>query len=317
VNWIREIQRGKTQNASSVKAMASEDSSDLDQYRARIAPGANWKHVVAWVGDLPPLPHAAQQAISMLDDSNMTVEKLSGVLGQDTALAARVLRIANSSMYACRREITTINHAIMIIGFRELKGVVLTAALRQLSKNTTFAEQINWQNSTCTAIAATIISRHLKKTFYQEAFLIGLLHDLGKLVLIARMHKEYDQVIAKAAQGHFFVDVEMEILGYSHALIGALVAKKWNFSPDTCQVILRHHDTIARPLETEIDNKVAVVQAANLFSHFLGYGHPSGYPDISNELLESCSLLDIDLATAKLLLQSTKDTYEEQNSAFS
>ncbi|MCB0344158.1 MAG: HDOD domain-containing protein, partial [Bdellovibrionales bacterium] len=122
-----------------------------EEFRGRIAPGKNWTEIVAWVGDLPPLPQVASKAIRLVEDPDTTAGQLTDLLSTDTALAARVLKIANSAMFSRQREITTLNQAIMVIGFKALKGIVVAATLRQLNRKDGEIEKVVWQNSMCTA----------------------------------------------------------------------------------------------------------------------------------------------------------------------
>ena len=91
-----------------------------EEFTGRLAPGKDWREIVAWVGDLPPMPQVASRAISMVENPDTTASELTELLSSDTALAARVLKIANSAMFSRQREITTLNQAIMIIGFKQL-----------------------------------------------------------------------------------------------------------------------------------------------------------------------------------------------------
>ncbi len=288
-----------------------------EEFRGRLAPHKDWTEIVAWVSDLPPLPHVAARAISLVEDPDTTAGQLTELLGKDTALAARVLKIANSAMFSCQREITTLNQAIMIIGFKALKGIIVAATLRQLNRRFGKLEEMIWQNSTCTAVGAFIISQHLKKSYVEEAFLLGLLHDLGKLVLSRQIPAEYAKVVDLTKQGKSFLDVEQESLGYAHPLIGALVAKKWNFSPETCQVILHHHDPIDLPFENLLDEKTVVVQLADEISHKLGHGHPHGYPEPGAQFQDAVRKLGITNDGIEKIVAETEKMYREQGGVFS
>jgi HD-like signal output (HDOD) protein len=171
----------------------------------------------------------------------------------------------------------------MIIGFKTLKGIIVAATLRQLNRDFGTVEKTVWENATATAIASQSIAQHLRAPFSEEAFLNGLLHDLGKLVLLKQIRDRYKVVLAGVLQGKRFHEEEERVLGFSHSLIGALVAQKWNFSQDICQVILHHHDPLPSPIDEEIYRKTAVVQAGNCLAHMLGFGHFETYPDMRAE----------------------------------
>ena len=296
--------------------MAQEQQATPAEFQGRLAAGKNWMEIVAWVGDLPPLPHVAAKAIQLVEDPDATAQKLTDVLSSDTALAARVLKIANSAMFSRQREITTLSQAIMVIGFKALKGIIVAATLRQLNRSSGKTEKLVWENSMCTAMGAHILTAHLKKRFLDEVFLLGLLHDLGKLVLIKQTPKEYIEVNKQIETGLTFVDAEMKVLGFAHPLIGALVAKKWNFSPEICQVILHHHDPLDAPLSSDLEEKTAIIQLADALALRLGKGRPKQYPDTTPQIEETAKLLNLDMPTCDTLVVEIEKMYADQSSVF-
>jgi len=296
--------------------MAEAQTSTPEQYKGRLAAGKDWTEIVAWVGDLPPLPHVAAQAIGLIEDPDTTAGQLTSLLGKDPALAARVLKIANSAMFSCQREITTLSQAIMIIGFKALKGIIVAATLRQLNRKFGPTERMIWENSTCTAVGAHLVCQRLRKSYSDEAFLYGLLHDLGKLVLMRQIPDQYREVVEASRQGIVYDKVEMEKLGFTHALIGALVAKKWNFPAEVCQIILHHHDPLEVPFENELYEKTAIVQFADLLAHELGFGHLEGYPSTNEELIKSGAALGFDAEAIAALTNESRDLFAQQASAF-
>lgn len=296
--------------------MADTDTGVPDEYKDHVAPNKDWQDIVAWVGDLPPLPHVASRAIGLLEDPNVTSGDLTELMSSDPALAARVLKIANSAMFARQRQITTLNQAIMVIGFKTLKGIVVAATLRQMNRKYGDFERVIWENSLATGMASLTICNMLKKRFGDELFLLGLLHDLGKVVLVNHAPNDYKQVIELTKAGTLFFEAEEQVLGFSHPLIGALVAKKWNFSPQTCQVILHHHDPITTPIQGEQEEKTVIVQAGNYVAHCLGLGHFDGYPDLQEPAHECLFLLGLDDAGIEKLLNDVRLLYTEQSSAF-
>ena len=275
------------------------------EFQGRLSNNRDWREIVAWVGDLPPMPHVASRAISMIENPDTTANEMTDLLSSDTALAARVLKIANSAMFSRQREITTLNQAIMIIGFKALKGIIVAATLRQISKNFGNLERLIWENSMCSAMLATNLAKKLKKRYVEEIFLLGLLHSLGQIVLLHQEEtkKDYPKIMKLIAEKHCdFASAESEIIGFTHALLGALVAKKWNFSPETCQVILHYKDPVDgdKPA-TELEEKIAIVQLADLMAHLAGIGSPEGYPKENEKINE----LGIYLGFQKDVLEKT------------
>jgi HD-like signal output (HDOD) protein len=295
------------------------------EFSGRIADGRDWREIVAWVGDLPPMPHVASRAISMVENPETTAQELNDLLMTDTALAARVLKIANSAMFSRQREITTLTQAIMIIGFKALKGIIVAATLRQLNKSFGKLERMVWEGSVSTAVSSTSVAKQLKKHYVEEIFLMGLLHSLGQVVILAQPDtaKDYKNVIKLVQDKKFsFVEAEQEIYGFAHPLIGALVAKKWNFSPECCQVILHYHDPLeGESAEEELDEKVALVQLANSIAHTSLVGVPEGYPDEGERLKQAATYLGIKTdgveSNFPQILEKAKEAYQAESSVYS
>lgn len=294
----------------------SENQSAPEEFKGRLAPGKNWTEIVAWVGDLPPLPQVASKAISLVEDPDTTAGQLSDLLSSDPALAARVLKIANSAMFSRQREISTLNQAIMVIGFKALKGIIVAATLRQLNRKHGNTEELVWKNSMATAMCSNLIAKKLRKAYVDECFLLGLLHDLGKLVLIRQTADEYKEIVKSVKNGEEFYQAETRILGFAHPLIGALVAKKWNFSPEICQVILHHHDPIELPVDNVLDEKTLIVQVSNFVAHLMGAGHVEGYPDLTEEGYKLAAELGFDENGVAELMAETEEVYAEQSAVF-
>ena len=284
---------------------SSQDSAPRE-FEGRLTKGRDWREIVAWVGDLPPMPQVASRAISMVENPDTTAQELTDLLSTDAALAARVLKIANSAMFSRQREITTLSQAIMIIGFKALKGIIVAATLRQINKSFGAHEKLVWEASMCTAVCSTLLAKRLRRRFVEEVFLLGLLHNLGQIVLLfqSETSKDYKQVLKLIREQHLdYVTAEQAVFGFAHPLIGALVAKKWNFSPDSCQVILHYKDPIENETpEAELDQKITVVHLAELITHAAGVANPEGYPTNVGELQKAARYAGFDPARIETTL---------------
>jgi HD-like signal output (HDOD) protein len=300
--------------------MESTVNSAPKEFEGRLAQGKDWREIVAWVGDLPPMPTVAGRAISLIENPDCTASELTKILSTDAALAARVLKIANSAMFARQREITTLSQAVMVIGFKSLKGVIVAATLRQFQKKFGPTEKLIWEGSMCSGMAAAAIAKQLKKKYAEEVFLLGLLHNLGQIVLLFQPNTalDYKKVFESIKEsGGDYNTVEQELLGFSHPLIGALVAKKWNFSSDTCQVILHYADPLDQlRTDNETEEKTLIVRLADEITHAAGIGIPEGYSVYKEQLIKIAQILgfpnDNLETTIDNLIQETKIVFEKE-----
>lgn len=256
------------------------------ELKSRIAPTLDWREVVTKVKDLPSMPAIAAQAMQVIDDPHCSISKIINLINSDTALAARVLRIANSAMFAKRAEVKTLLQAITMIGMRALKGVVVAGALLQLKTRAKIAATI-WEKSVATAIFGHAIAKMVKPEVAEEAFLLGLLHNLGQLAMVSELGKDYEKVFEEIeiAQCNY-LEAEYRLFGYSHNIIGSLLAKKWNFPAETGRLLFTYKD---KPEGVKAENitdlMTAIVNLAEALTHQVGLGVMLGYPDESQEII--------------------------------
>jgi HD-like signal output (HDOD) protein len=228
--------------------------------------------------NLPHNFHTAIKVSKMLDDFNVSISKLSEVIGVDQALSAKVLKHCNSAQYGFSRKITTIKDAIAKIGFKTLKSMIFAivskSSFNQEIKGYGLAKGELWRNS----ISCAVYSRYLAEiTCYSDpdqAFTAGLLRDIGKLVIHEYVKNEYDKIIYLIETENIsFLDAEEKILGFSHSKIGGLVGEKWKFPKVLIDVIKYHHTPLTVDLkEIEDINLLNIIHVADLLTIMLGYG---------------------------------------------
>lgn len=288
-----------------------EEAGDLQD---RLTGTADWRQIVQMVTDLPPLPRVALEAMKLLDDPNVTPVKITDLISQDAALASRLLKVANSAMFSRRARVSTLSQAIMMVGFKTLRGLIIAASVRELLRSETELDKYIWGNSMLTAVTAGNLARELKHPYHEETFTYGLLHDVGKLVLLSSIRAPYLEAMKGVCAGKTYAEVEQETFGYTHALVGALVAKKWNFPTELCQVLLHHHDPVESPITDPMMIKTAIVQAADLVSHAVGVGHPEGYPELQSQAEWALVALGMPADKATDFIGVARDIYSPQAS---
>ncbi len=205
-------------------------------------------------GDLPAFPATALTAMQMTDDPNFRIRELQAVIAKDQALTARILKIVNSAMYCFAREVSTVSHAIAILGLDTVRSIIVAAALQQTFQmgsipTTDLTGKLFWEHSFGAAIAAKAIAGRINYPNPEEAFSSGLLHDLGKMVMLRNQPQLYHEILNEVYCGTAtFCDAELTTLGYTHAQLGSLLAAKWFFPAQLVESILYHHDFAAAPI---------------------------------------------------------------------
>jgi len=243
------------------------------------------------VGDIPPMPHVAAQVMEQTGSDQTTAEDLNRVISQDQALAARVLRIANSSFYAASVKIKTLAHAISFVGFNSIRSIVIAAATRELYPVLGKNEQLLWEHSVATGLAARLLARRARFGNPEQAFLAGLLHDIGKTILLLKLRDPMAKVMEKVATNASlsFSELEEEAFGFDHSALGQLVGRRWKLGSEIEEAIGSHH---APEEATEEPTLAYVTSLANSLCHRAGIG-PAATPALDLTSLESARYLNL------------------------
>ena len=276
------------------------------------------ERLIMTAGDLPTIPVVATKVMQLIESEAATAEELARIVASDPAVAARVLKISNSSFYGCQRQIQTLSHAIMMLGFSTLKSLVVAASVKQVYKPYGLTEKMLWEHSFGAGLAARIIANSTRTVNEEEAFLGGLFHDIGKIIMNTVDSQRFQTVMQKCYNDNIsFLDAERQVFSYTHAEVGALVIKKWNFPAFLMQAILQHHYfDFAQDEDPYQVRLTCVVGLANLFCHKLGIGVRE--PDDELVLHETvpAMLLKLDEAVVASLLSNFDKAYTQDKSFF-
>ena len=202
------------------------------------------EQLAAGVQDLPSLPAVVMELLSSIEQEDIDISVLAKKVSYDQALTAKTLRLANSSTYGLQVKVTTIQQAITFLGFQTMRNLITAAAITGCfpsGRCEGFHDKAFWRHSIATAACARALARRMR--FNQDiAFTAGLLHDIGRLVLVTGHPDAYAQVVAWHAQhGGDWQDAEQAVLGIDHVDAGVALADHWNFSSTMRQAIAYHH----------------------------------------------------------------------------
>jgi putative nucleotidyltransferase with HDIG domain len=268
--------------------------------------------------DLPTIPVVATKVMQLIESETTTAEDLARVVSSDPAVAARVLKISNSSFFGCRRQINTLPHAIMMLGYNTLKSLVMAASLKQVYKTYGLAEKMLWEHSFGAGLAARIIASTTQLINDEEAFLGGLFHDIGKTIMNNIDSQRFHMVIQRCYNENIsFQEAEQQFYPYSHADVGGLVIEKWNFPEMLMKAVLEHHrfsfGEDEDPYQILLTSTVGL---ANLFCHKIGLGQRE--PETALALHESvpARLLNLDANQLDCMLAAFEQAYTQDKSFF-
>lgn len=269
------------------------------------------EEVINKINDLPSLPELAREMLNDLNNEDISLETIVEKVALDQSLAAKVIQLANTSYYGNNSKVVTIQQAVSMLGTKNLKDLIRTTIFNKnlpIARCRGFDNKSFWRHNIATAICAEIISRklHLKHDF---AFTAGLLHDIGRLVLVSKFPKHYEQVINCARENDCeLVEAERAILGVDHVGVGLILALQWNFS-DVIQDAIRGHHT---PNDEELHPIASIIHVANAIVHALDLSESEddSVPAVSQYAWDN---LGLDEASYHAIFHETELRFEAMN----
>lgn len=195
---------------------------------------------------LPTLPTVISRIMSLSEDSSSSASEITDVISHDQALTAKVLKLVNSSFYGFSGRIKTVRHAVVILGFNDVKNIALAASTFEAFSSKDVFKKLGdalWRHSAASAAISRMIAENLGLKDKNDYFVAGLLHDIGMVLLAYKMPDVVNEIMSQAADGIKDVrSIEETLLGTNHAVIGGRLAKKWQL-PDSITEAIEFHYT--------------------------------------------------------------------------
>lgn len=229
--------------------------------------------ILSNVYNLPSIPKVMMEVSELLAKPTTTTAELSKVISQDQGLVTKILSIANSPLYGLPRKVSTIEFAILILGYGDIKNIVTALSMIEsfkIKSDKNLDQKKFWAHSVITGVAAKRVSEDLGFRIGGEAFIAGLLHDLGITVIHKFFHTAFEQICKDVETNNMtYNEAELENLGLTHREIGKFLAEKWNLPPALVDTVL-NHETPNNATENRI--LTAVVHLADYMTNKLGIG---------------------------------------------
>ena len=195
---------------------------------------------------LPPLPAAVDKLCKLASNTNSDVFEVAQVISGDHALTAKLLKVVNSAFYSLSQKVSTIFQAVIILGYREIRSIAMGFSVMNISRslilNACIPIEEFWKHSLATAILSKKIAKKFRYKDPEEVFVAGLLHDIGKLILMNYSLKEYSDILQQAELlKHRLYEVETRTFGLDHAKAGEKLCEYWKIPSHLCIAIGNHH----------------------------------------------------------------------------
>lgn len=234
------------------------------------------KKLTAAVDGMPAFPKSVQRVLELTRDVNSTPKELVEVIDKDPVLTVKILKVVNSAYYSLPKQITSVGHSVVYLGFNTIKNLALSiAAIGMLPKTNEagFDGQQYLLHSLATAAIAKQVAVKATDADPMDCFIAGLLHDFGKVVLAQFLPREFRVALeASQQQGTSLHLALREVLGVDHAVVGAMLVEKWRFAPQLVETIRYQYGP-----ELVDTDMVACVFAANQISKKLKFGFAGNY----------------------------------------
>ena len=279
-----------TDNDAAGSSNESAPAGQFEKYRALIENAQN----------LPALPDVVLRVNELIESSEASGRQIGTEIAKDQVLSAKVLRLVNSGLYGFAKPISTIPHAVTMLGFDAVKGLVMSSSVLDLMEG---AIPGLWEHSQACARTCGLIANYLELPDPEELTTIGLLHDLGKVVLHKTLQAEYAQVLLRVKRADMLfhkAEEEPRVLGpgLNHGTLGAWLLEKWTLPEKLVEPIARHHSF--QP-DLEYSQQTALVHLADILcrAEAFGNGGDRKIPLLSQEALAT---LEMDLVDVEEIM---------------
>lgn len=224
------------------------------------------------VNEVSTLPEVALKVMQVAHDPNAGAAELKAVVEGDPALGARVLRVVNSAAYGVRSNVTNLQQAISYLGFRRVRNLAMTASVSEIFKKNerigTYQRIMLWRHLVSVGVCARLLAIRCRMPNFEDAFLAGLLHDLGIIIEDQHSHSLFCRVMWELSEGTTLSAVEKKHLGFDHCTLGARIAEVWRF-PATVRAAIRFHHA-SEHYQGEGADVVRCVEVANVICTLKG-----------------------------------------------
>jgi putative nucleotidyltransferase with HDIG domain len=217
------------------------------------------------ISDLPTIPAIVSKVVSQLDNQESNPDEIADLILADQVLAARVIRVVNSPLYRSNNEITTVKRALVYLGFKSIREMILTSYFIDgfSSKEQPFDMKIFWMHSFSVGAISRRIATLIGYSDTDKAYLVGIIHDIGKVFLGHYCKEEYGQMLSGISNTSYTThEAEYEFFGTTHSEVGLCLAQRWNFPALYCDVISYHHTS---EMATEDPLLTSIVSLADFF----------------------------------------------------
>lgn len=209
--------------------------------------GSELASLLRQIEDVSSLPDVALRVMETVRDPNTSGSDLKMAVEADPALTARMLRIVNSPFYGLKSKVTNVLQAISYLGFLETRNLAVSAVVAEIFRTEvkigSYSRRDLWQHMVSVGVVSRVVATRFGVANFEDAFLAGVLHDLGIILMDQYLHARFVEVLEGMGPETKLITRERELLGFDHCEVGARVAETWGFADSVVQTIRHHHES--------------------------------------------------------------------------
>ncbi len=234
---------------------------------------ASAEELIEHSGPMASLPEVFYRVNEAVEDPECSFGEIAHIIGQDSALSARLLKIVNSPFYGFDQKIETITHAITIIGMAQLRDLVLATVFlnkfRGLSSQEMDMKEF-WLHNIACGLMARVMATFCHEKGVERYYVLGLIHDIGRLLMFLVIPEQMNQALQQAKlEERLLHEVEKEMFGFDHSQVGCLLIQSWKL-PDLFQSAVQHcHDSV---FDADLPVEIAILHISDIVVHALELG---------------------------------------------
>ena len=259
---------------------------------------------------LPTIPSVLKQIIGVIEDPKASLQQIGRFISNDPALTLKILKMVNSPVYGFPGRISSVSQGVVLLGLNVVKGLLLGVSVFDLMQKAMIGL---WEHSLGCAVVTRVLAKRKGIKEFEEVSIAGLLHDLGKVILILQFPKEYEGLMARAGSDKMLVyQAEKDFFGATHADVATWMTMKWSFPKSLVEMIGNHHRpgaSTAAPVETAIVHLADILMRARGF----GFAGDNCVPPVNPVAWKLLGLTEADL---REVLQEAEDGMEAAAAIF-
>jgi putative nucleotidyltransferase with HDIG domain len=244
------------------------------------------------IDTLPTIPSVLKKLLVVIENPRTSLTEVGNFIQSDPVLTSRVLKMVNSPIYGFPGRISAVQQALILLGLNVVRGLLLGVTVCEMMQKSMVGL---WEHSLGCAITSRIIANRKNLPEPEEISIAGLLHDIGKVIMILRYKEEYESALKETeTKGLFIMEAEKAVFDITHAESGSWIAKKWNFPNSLIEIIEYHHNP---NLAKNMPAQTAVVHMADILTRSVGFGFSgdNNVPAVNPAAWEFLKLSDADL----------------------